>query len=75
MEAGITLKNVIRAVKQGIRCRYIWHREPVADLSSMQRVRSEDVFYTRLTDVGVFALLRGAWETGLGIYELPIYET
>ena len=74
MEEGITIKNVIRAV----RARYPMsvYLVPRTDGRLIVGATSEEMgFDTRLTAGGVFELLRGAWETVPGIYELPILET
>ena len=74
MEAGITVKNVIRTV----RARYSTsvYLVPRIDGRLIVGATSEEMgFDTRLTAGGVFELLRGAWEAVPGIYELPILET
>ena len=74
MEAGITVKNVIRTV----RARYPTsvYLVPRADGRLIVGATSEEMgFDTRLTAGGVFELLRGAWEAVPGIYELPLLET
>ena len=74
MEAGITVKNVIRTV----RARYPMsvYLVPRTDGRLIVGATSEEMgFDTRLTAGGVFELLRGAWEAVPGIYELPILET
>ena len=74
MEAGITVKNVIRTV----RARYPTsvYLVPRTDGRLIVGATSEEMgFDTRLTAGGVFELLRGAWEAVPGIYELPLLET
>ena len=74
MEAGITVKNVIRT----IRARYSTsvYLVPRTDGRLIVGATSEEMgFDTRLTAGGVFELLRGAWEAVPGVYELPILET
>ncbi len=74
MEAGITVKNVIRTV----RARYPTsvYLVPRADGRLLVGATSEEMgFDTRLTAGGVFELLRGAWEAVPGVYELPLLET
>lgn len=74
MEAGITVKNVIRTV----RARYPTsvYLVPRADGRLIVGATSEEMgFDTRLTAGGVFELLRGAWEAVPGTYELPLLET
>jgi glycine oxidase len=74
MEEGITIKNVIRAV----RARYPMsvYLVPRTDGRLIVGATSEEMgFDTRLTAGGMFELLRGAWETVPGVYELPILET
>ena len=74
MEAGITVKNVIRTV----RARYPTsvYLVPRADGRLIVGATSEEMgFDTRLTAGGVFELLRGAWEAVPGVYELPLLET
>ena len=74
MEAGITVKNVIRTV----RARYPMsaYLVPRTDGRLIVGATSEEMgFDTRLTVGGVFELLRGAWEAVPGVYELPILET
>ena len=74
MEAGITVKNVIRTV----RARYPMsvYLVPRTDGRLIVGATSEEMgFDTRLTAGGVFELLRGAWEAVPGIYELPLLET
>ena len=74
MEEGITVKNVIRTV----RARYPMsvYLVPRTDGRLIVGATTEEMgFDTRLTAGGVFELLRGAWETVPGIYELPILET
>ena len=74
MEAGITVKNVIRTV----RARYPTsvYLVPRTDGRLIVGATSEEMgFDTRLTGGGVFELLRGAWEAVPGIYELPLLET
>ena len=74
MEAGITVKNVIRTV----RARYPTsvYLVPRTDGRLIVGATSEEMgFDTRLTAGGVFELLRGAWEAVPGVYELPLLET
>ena len=74
MEAGISVKNVIRTV----RARYPMsvYLVPRTDGRLIVGATSEEMgFDTRLTAGGVFELLRGAWEAVPGIYELPLLET
>ncbi len=74
MEAGITVKNVIRTV----RARYPTsvYLVPRTDGRLIVGATTEEMgFDTRLTAGGVFELLRGAWEAMPGIYELPLLET
>lgn len=74
MEAGITIKNVIRTV----RARYPTsvYLVPRTDGRLIVGATSEEMgFDTRLTAGGVFELLRGAWEAVPGVYELPLLET
>ena len=74
MEAGITVKNVIRT----IRARYPTpvYLVPRTDGRLIVGATSEEMgFDTRLTAGGMFELLRGAWEAVPGVYELPILET
>ena len=74
MEAGITVKNVIRTV----RARYPTsvYLVPRTDGRLIVGATSEEMgFDTRLTAGGTFELLRGAWEAVPGIYELPLLET
>ena len=74
MEAGITVKNVIRTV----RARYPMsvYLVPRTDGRLIVGATSEEMgFDTRLTGGGVFELLRGAWEAVPSIYELPLLET
>ena len=74
MEAGISVKNVIRTV----RARYPMsvYLVPRTDGRLIVGATSEEMgFDTRLTAGGVFELLRGAWEAMPGIYELPLLET
>lgn len=74
MEAGITVKNVIRT----IRARYSTsvYLVPRTDGRLIVGATSEEMgFDTRLTAGGVFELLRGAWEAVPGVYELPLLET
>ena len=74
MEAGITVKNVIRTV----RARYPTsvYLVPRTDGRLIVGATSEEMgFDTRLTAGGAFELLRGAWEAVPGIYELPLLET
>ena len=74
MEAGITVKNVIRTV----RARYPMsvYLVPRTDGRLIVGATTEEMgFDTRLTAGGVFELLRGAWETVPGVYELPLLET
>lgn len=74
MEAGITVKNVIRTV----RARYSTsvYLVPRTDGRLIVGATSEEMgFDTRLTVGGMFELLRGAWEAVPGVYELPILET
>ena len=74
MEAGITVKNVIRTV----RARYPMsvYLVPRTDGRLIVGATSEEMgFDTRLTAGGMFELLRGAWEAVPGVYELPILET
>ncbi len=74
MEAGITIKNVIRTV----RARYPTsvYLVPRTDGRLIVGATSEEMgFDTRLTAGGIFELLRGAWEAVPGIYELPLLET
>jgi len=74
MEAGITVKNVIRTV----RARYPTsvYLVPRTDGRLIVGATSEEMgFDMRLTAGGVFELLRGAWEAVPGIYELPLLET
>ena len=74
MEAGITVKNVIRTV----RARYPMsvYLVPRTDGRLIIGATTEEMgFDTRLTAGGVFELLRGAWEAVPGVYELPMLET
>ena len=74
MEAGITVKNVIRTV----RARYPTsvYLVPRSEGRLIVGATSEEMgFDTRLTAGGAFELLRGAWEAVPGIYELPLLET
>jgi len=74
MEAGITVKNVIRTV----RARYPTsvYLVPRTDGRLIVGATSEEMgFDMRLTAGGVFELLRGAWEAVPGVYELPLLET
>ena len=74
MEAGITVKNVIRTV----RARYLTsvYLVPRTDGRLIVGATSEEMgFDMRLTAGGVFELLRGAWEAVPGVYELPLLET
>ena len=74
MEAGITVKNVIRTV----RARYSTsvYLVPRTDGRLIVGATSEEMgFDTRLTVGGVFELLRGAYEAVPSVYELPILET
>ena len=74
MEEGIAINSVIRTV----RARYPMsvYLVPRVDGRLIVGATSEEMgFDTRLTAGGVFELLRGAWETVPGVYELPILET
>lgn len=74
MEEGISINSVIRTV----RARYPTnvYLVPRTDGRLIIGATSEEMGYdTRLTVGGMFELLRGAWETVPGVYELPILES
>ncbi len=74
MEEGISINSVIRTV----RARYPTsvYLVPRTDGRLIIGATSEEMGYdTRLTVGGIFELLRGAWETVPGVYELPILES
>ncbi|MYF97594.1 glycine oxidase ThiO [Candidatus Poribacteria bacterium] len=74
MEGGVKVETVIRTV----RARYPTsvYLVPRNDGRLIVGATSEEMgFDTRLTVGGIFELLRGAWETVPGVYELPILDT
>ena len=74
MEEGIAINSVIRTVRA--RASTSVYLVPRTDGRLIVGATSEEMgFDTRLTAGGLFELLRGAWETVPGIYELPVLET